>query len=160
MNAATSFDFTKLSVQDSACDVSITSRSSLLARCCKMAEGFLATFFRRMLDERHEVAALSKDNASSEKPAVTAKEPVKIGKHLFGIASAFHPGDRGNSAGADHLKVLDTLDVGRLHRVRGDALCKPARKFWGLYEVSSGRKVTCKRCIALAVRLVRLSIEV
>jgi hypothetical protein len=67
------------------------------------------------------------------------------------VHGAYHPKDCGNSAGADHLVVDSDYQHGRLKREAGDALCKPARKFWGLYSEPE-RKPTCKRCLEIAVR--------
>jgi hypothetical protein len=67
------------------------------------------------------------------------------------VYGAYNPSDRGNSAGGNHLVVSEAFVGGRLRREAGDALCKPARKFWGLYEHAE-RKPTCKRCLEIAAR--------
>jgi hypothetical protein len=58
--------------------------------------------------------------------------------------------DRSN--GGDHYVTHEPLNVGRLHRQPGDALCKPHRKFWGL-EPTRRDVATCKRCLEIAARL-------
>lgn len=67
------------------------------------------------------------------------------------VYGAYHPRDAGNAAGRDHLVVSVAFSKGRLRREAGDALCKPARKFWGLHSHPE-RKPTCKRCLDLAAR--------
>lgn len=53
---------------------------------------------------------------------------------------------------ANYHAVLDQpLDAGRLHRKAGDALCKPAQRFWGLERITTS-PVDCPRCIELAER--------
>lgn len=56
-----------------------------------------------------------------------------------------------NSIGRDHAMLDQPLTAGRFKRERGDALCKPAKRFWGLYAVVTS-PVTCPRCIELAER--------
>jgi hypothetical protein len=68
------------------------------------------------------------------------------------VYGAYNPSDRGNSAGGNHLVVSEDLARGRLRREAGDALCKPERKFWGLYKHPE-RKPTCKRCLEISARL-------
>jgi hypothetical protein len=67
------------------------------------------------------------------------------------VYGAYNPSDRGNSAGANHLVVTGALVRGRIRREEGDALCRPAQKFWGLYSHPE-RKPTCKRCLEIAAR--------
>lgn len=53
---------------------------------------------------------------------------------------------------ARYHAVLDTdLTVGRFRRSRGDALCKPRSKFWGLEETKTGA-VDCPHCVERADR--------
>jgi hypothetical protein len=78
-------------------------------------------------------------------PAANVRRPLLV------VKAAHHPGDAGRAAGADHYTVTRPLDVGRLHRRPGDALCRPAAKFWGLYDAPE-RKANCVRCIAIAER--------
>lgn len=67
------------------------------------------------------------------------------------VYGAYHPRDRGNAAGTQHLVVNADFISGRLRRKAGDPLCKPAAKFWGLYEHRE-RAPTCKRCLDAARR--------
>lgn len=53
--------------------------------------------------------------------------------------------------GHDHAVLDQDLDRGRFKREKGDALYKPARKFWGLYPTNTS-PVSCPRCIDLAER--------
>ena len=72
------------------------------------------------------------------------------------LATAYAGGSTtGSYSGGAHLIVTKDLQVGRLRREVGDALCKSAAKFWGL-EPEPERDiagVTCKRCRAVAARL-------
>jgi hypothetical protein len=66
---------------------------------------------------------------------------------------AYNPSDRGSNAGADHIVLEEPVHVGRLVRAKGDPLCKPAKKFWGLTGPDKSRVVTCHHCIRQALRL-------
>lgn len=72
------------------------------------------------------------------------------------IASAYAGASTtGSYTGGLHLIVTADLLRGRLSRSAGDALCKPAKKFWGL-EPDPERDlsdVTCKRCSEISARL-------
>ena len=53
---------------------------------------------------------------------------------------------------ARYHAVLDRpLVAGRFRREAGEALCKPATRFWGLALVTTA-PVTCPRCLELAER--------
>ncbi|MBO0871819.1 MAG: hypothetical protein J2P19_00340 [Pseudonocardia sp.] len=67
------------------------------------------------------------------------------------VEYAFNPRQGNRSNGAYHLVLAERLDSGRFHRDAGDALCRPRRKFWGLYEGNDSR-ADCKRCVELAAR--------
>lgn len=69
----------------------------------------------------------------------------------WAVEGAYHPMDTGTLAGGGHVVVQDDLHVGRLHRAKGDALCKPRGKFWGLGAHRD--KPDCKRCVEIALRL-------
>ena len=71
------------------------------------------------------------------------------------FAYAYSPRENDGSSGKYHVVTQVPLEAGRLRRAAGDALCKPARKFWGLDARSFERFQTypCKRCKALAERL-------
>lgn len=73
----------------------------------------------------------------------------------FGIASAATYQARGGTErGGYHYTVPEDLNAGRLHRKAGDALCRPARKFWWLNPlVTTGVEVGCKECLKIANRL-------
>lgn len=70
---------------------------------------------------------------------------------VLSVYGSYHPRDRGNAHGANHLVLSSKYVKGRLRREAGDALCKPATKFWGLYA-EPDRKPTCKACLAVAAR--------
>jgi hypothetical protein len=69
------------------------------------------------------------------------------------VEHAFTPRETGGYGGRDHIVVEQPLTAGRIRRAAGDALCKPAVKFWGLQRSSGTRPASCARCIALAERL-------
>lgn len=73
------------------------------------------------------------------------------------IAYAYSPRHGAVSTGAEHLVLKQDLSAGRLKRKRGDALCKPADKFWGLEvfpdQENRTRQWLCKRCAELAEKL-------
>lgn len=71
----------------------------------------------------------------------------------FDSAHAYTPRETGSHGGGNHIVCLDAFQHGRLSRAKGDALCKPRAKFWGLEPPSGGEKaVTCTRCLEIAVR--------
>jgi hypothetical protein len=74
----------------------------------------------------------------------------------LGIAHAYTPNERGHYGGSEHVVVAGDLRFGRLLRSAGDALCRPARRFWGLQDYPRGHQApaTCTRCIDVATRLV------
>lgn len=104
---------------------------------------------------RFLAAALGHDPDAPREP-LPKLEPVQLPDTpepttLLVVAGAHHPRDRGMAHGSNHYTVTRALDVGRLHRRPGDALCKPASKFWGLYS-SPEREANCKLCVAIAAR--------
>jgi len=68
------------------------------------------------------------------------------------VAHAYTPRETGSYGGRDHLVTEVPIHSGRLVRHPGDALCKPARRFWGLHRTGEGSPVTCKRCLEIAQR--------
>jgi hypothetical protein len=83
-------------------------------------------------------------------PEPSPSEPVE--EPPLVVHGAYHPRDRGMAHGSQHLVTTRPLDAGRLHRKPGDALCKPATKFWGL-NAHPEREASCKRCIKIGARL-------
>lgn len=75
----------------------------------------------------------------------------------YGVAYAYTPRQGPSSNGTYHLVVQAPLQAGRLRREPGDALCKPARRFWGL---DGGRTEAdfdsrpCATCSTLRGRIV------
>lgn len=55
--------------------------------------------------------------------------------------------------GDDHIVVDEPIHIGRLRREPGDALSRPARKFWGLTR-KEGRLPTSRADIKIAERIV------
>lgn len=74
-------------------------------------------------------------------------------------AYAYSPREGGREGffapGADHYQLLSPVTVGRLKRVAGDALCKPAKKFWGLDGYDDKYTVTCKTCLYKMLSLLK-----
>jgi len=71
------------------------------------------------------------------------------------VEGTYNPSDRGNSKTGNHMVLDEPLRTGRLVRDKGDPLCKPATKFWGLTGARAGeaRAVTCHQCVKQALRL-------
>lgn len=83
---------------------------------------------------------------------------MTAGAPTFALRHAYTGRCTGNYSGGDHIVVATgELASGRLRRKAGDALCKPASKFWGLYpghdHGDRQRDSTCKSCLAKADRL-------
>lgn len=76
------------------------------------------------------------------------------GPLMLALAYAGHA-TTGNYSGGAHLIVTSDMTRGRLVRQAGDALCKPAARFWGLEPEPerSLKTVSCKRCKEIAERL-------
>lgn len=80
----------------------------------------------------------------------------------YTIAYAYSPRENVGSGGRCHLITTAALEVGRLKRAPGDALCKPRKQFWGL---DGGRTPEdfetygCVRCSAIRDRLAATSIQ-
>lgn len=75
------------------------------------------------------------------------------------ILHAYNPsnGLRGEGkVGGEHLAATAALSQGRLRRLPGDPLCKPAHAFFELRDHNRLLKpVICKRCLEVARRLER-----
>jgi hypothetical protein len=69
------------------------------------------------------------------------------------VAYAYNPHENTGSNGSYHITLKEPLRAGRLKREAGDALCKPAREFWGLDEREPGTMATCLKCLETAERL-------
>lgn len=73
--------------------------------------------------------------------------------HLTGhVRYAFNRRQGASSNGSYHLVLDQPLHTGRLNREKGDALCKPASKFWGLDRGSDQATVNCPICLQRAER--------
>jgi hypothetical protein len=51
------------------------------------------------------------------------------------------------STGRNHAVLNTPIRRGRLIRQKGDALCKPLAKFWGLESVLHDCDITCPVCL-------------
>lgn len=67
-------------------------------------------------------------------------------------AHAYTPNETPVHGGGCHAVLLEDFRSGRIRRQKGDVLCRPSHKFWGLHGVEKGRAVTCKGCKALLAR--------
>ena len=70
------------------------------------------------------------------------------------VAHAYTAQETATYGGADHVVVDDRVHVGRLKREPGDALSRPAKKFWGLSAVEEGRLPSSLADIRIAERIV------
>lgn len=70
---------------------------------------------------------------------------------ILRFAHAYTPNESATYGGGEHLVLTCDWSWGRLKRAKGDALCKPAKKFWGLHDIDEAHK-TCPRCLELARR--------
>ena len=61
-------------------------------------------------------------------------------------------------SGADHIVLDSSLEYGRLRRDKGDALCKPLRRFRYLMETDDGRWPTCVTCKRQAISLIKAGV--
>lgn len=66
----------------------------------------------------------------------------------YAVAYAYNPKEGGSSNGKYHLIVTaaEGLTLIRVQRQKGDALCKPAAKFWGLDLKDTSP--SCPKCLA------------
>jgi hypothetical protein len=76
-----------------------------------------------------------------------------MNERIWEPVGAHHPRDCGSSAGKTHVMLRVDFDRGRLHRKKGDALCRPRSKFWELSAGREGQAPNCARCIELGKRL-------
>jgi hypothetical protein len=105
-------------------------------------------------------AAYERDHPGEKGPVPQASTPYTEARQLppvdpavasAHVRTAFHLRQGPNMTNGEHAVLDQPLNVGRLVRKTGDALCKPQAKFWGLYE-SPDRNVSCPRCLAMAER--------
>jgi hypothetical protein len=98
-----------------------------------------------------DVAAMAKEAVSSI--PLTLK---RLASPRWRVAYAYSPRENTGSRANTHIVLGpdEKIDVGRYHRdgARFDALCRPARKFWGLTETDSTRTVTCPLCLIRALQ--------
>lgn len=70
------------------------------------------------------------------------------------IEHAYTPRETATHGGGDHVVVEQEVRIGRILRTRGDALCRPRRRFWGLARGGEAHVPSCRRCIAIAGRAI------
>ena len=71
------------------------------------------------------------------------------------VAHAYTAQETATYGGADHVVVDEPVRIGRLRREPGDALSRPAKKFWGLHAVAeTDRLPTSIADIRIAERVV------
>lgn len=68
------------------------------------------------------------------------------------IRYAFNRRQGPSSNGKYHLILDQPLHTPRLNRGAGDALCRPASKFWGLERGSAQAAADCPICLQRAER--------
>jgi len=67
------------------------------------------------------------------------------------VRYAYNPRQGARSRARYHAVLDRPLEAGRLRRAKGDALCRPRAKFWGL-AAGAESPVTCPDCLRLAGR--------
>ena len=86
-------------------------------------------------------------------PEAVPPEPVHTdGAVTAHVEYAYNPRQGAMSNGSHHAVLDQPLHAGRLHREAGDALCKPARRFWGLEVGHDLANVDCRRCVEMLAR--------
>lgn len=78
-------------------------------------------------------------------------EPSEALRPTAHPAYAYGPRPRPSPHARYHAVLDRPLVAGRFRREAGEALCKPATRFWGLALVTTA-PVTCPRCLELAER--------
>lgn len=91
------------------------------------------------------------NSPGSKRPSDSLLELLPLAAH---IEHAYTPRETALYGGANHVVVEQELQVGRLHRHPGDALCKPRHRFWGLRRGGEDRVPSCQRCIEIAERVI------
>lgn len=64
----------------------------------------------------------------------------------------------GRTNGANHVVLSNEVRLGRLHREKGDALCKPRAKFNGNLFAEADAP-TCKQCLLAAEKIVHVRVQ-
>lgn len=70
----------------------------------------------------------------------------------FYPAYAYSPRQGDMTIARTHAALADSFQRGRFRRERGDALCKPRDRFWGLEPTEDYREVDCPTCVDRARR--------
>ncbi|RMH18206.1 MAG: hypothetical protein D6698_07425 [Gammaproteobacteria bacterium] len=97
-----------------------------------------------------ELNKTSSANLSEEDLFLRLSETMeKLGVE-FSIGYAYSPRPAAWSRGRHHIVLETPIQKGRYRRKAGDALCKPAEKFWSLESVPGAKVPTCKECLRRA----------
>jgi len=104
-------------------------------------EGERRAAHRRMMrsawgSQEHEELTRQHDEWVERRAAYLRQLLAKL-PFRWHVAHAYTPRETATHGGADHIVVDDEVRIGRLVRHPGDALSRPARKFWGLSAVSA-----------------------
>lgn len=86
--------------------------------------------------------------------AQLAKQDIQ-GKTAYAYSPREGARDGFFSPGKDHFQLLSPVAEGRFKRESGDALCKPAVKFWGLQGFNDDSPVTCRQCLDRMLKLLK-----
>jgi hypothetical protein len=95
---------------------------------------------------------LPQPECEPEPLAIPQLPPVDPAEPSVHVRYAYSPRQSARSNGGYHYVLDQPFDAGRLRRQSGDALCEPARRFWGLEPSNSSTTATCVRCLERASR--------
>lgn len=116
-----------------------------------------ATYKRMMRSawgsEEHKTLSREHDALADRRAAYLRQLLAKL-PFRWHVAHAYTAQETATYGGADHIVVDDEVRIGRLVRHPGDALSRPARKFWGLSAVEADRLPTSVADIKIAERIV------
>lgn len=118
-------------------------------------------FLQRVLEAcGHQASAAATEAVEAVEAAATPDQPTELFRTTDGflVGYAYNPRQAASSNGAYHLVVDEVMveRIGRLHRQVGDALCKPAGRFWHLQlhrTESEFNTRPCARCKAIRARI-------
>lgn len=118
---------------------------------------------RRMMrspwgSEEHEELSRQHDDLVDRRATYLRRLLAKL-PFRWHVAHAYTARETATYGGADHVVVDDEVRIGRLVRHPGDALSRPARKFWGLHAVEADRLPSSVADIKIAERIVSAQID-
>lgn len=71
------------------------------------------------------------------------------------ISYAYSPRENVGSNGKNHIVLEQDYSKGRLKRISGDPLCKPARRFWGLESIDNkNTEHLCQQCFDKILKII------